>query len=304
MLQREVLDHYIHEVGNWCESVLHILDSRAVEIYDVQMLEYRIQTLLDRLQENYIDYDIDFVYELSNDVESIENQFQEVFASGHYEEYARGIQADKVRSVPIGSHVLPPLPYPYEALEPYISKEIMQIHHDKHHRSYVEGLNKAEKMMEKARESGDYDLLKHWEREAAFHGSGHYLHTIFWNNMQQGGGQPSGKLLRLLKRDFGSFEWFKRHFTEAANRVEGSGWALLVWSPRSGRLEILQTTSHHLFSQLDTLVLLALDVWEHAYYLQYKNQKDEYIRNWWHIVNWNNVAERLAKAEKVEWQPY
>lgn len=304
MSQRDLFDHYIYEVGDWCESVLHVLDSRAAEIYDVHMLEYRIQTLLDRIKGKKIDYDVDFVYELSDDVERIQYQLQDVFASGQYEEYARGYSNTAVRAVPVGSHILPPLPYAYNALEPYISKEIMRLHHDKHHRNYVEGLNTAEKMLAKARESGDYDILKHWEREAAFHGSGHFLHTIFWNNMKQGGSLPKGRLLQLIQRDFGSLEHFQRHFSEAANRVEGSGWALLVWSPRSGRLDLLQSTLHHLFAQWDTIVLLALDVWEHAYYLQYENRKEEYIRNWWNIVNWDNVAQRLETAERVEWQPY
>ena len=159
--------------------------------------------------------------------------------------------------------------------------------------------------MQKARNTGDYDLLKHWEREAAFHGSGHYLHTIFWSNMKKGGGRvPGGTLLPQLEQDFGSFDRFQTHFTEAANKVEGSGWAILVWSPRSGRLEILQSTLHQLFTQWDTIPLLVLDVWEHAYYLQYQNRKEEYIRNWWNVVDWNNVEERFQKARKLQWQPF
>ncbi|QSB50206.1 superoxide dismutase [Parageobacillus toebii] len=207
--------------------------------------------------------------------------------------------------VAAGRHVLPPLPYSYDALEPHISREIMRLHHTKHHQSYVDGLNKAEKMMKKARETNDYELLKHWEREAAFHGSGHYLHTIFWNNMHpKGGGQPRGELLEQIKRDFGSFERFKRHFTEAAKSVEGVGWALLVWSPRSHRLEILQTEKHQFMTQWDTIPLLVIDVWEHAYYLQYKNDRAAYINSWWNVVNWRDVEERFEQARKLRWKPF
>ncbi|MFD3446162.1 superoxide dismutase [Microbacteriaceae bacterium 4G12] len=305
MVQQELFNHYFHEVENWCESVLHVLDSRASEIYDVHMLEYKIQLLLDRIKVNYPEGDIEFIYQVSDDVENIQHYLQEALATGHYEEYAMYERNTTFSAVPIGGHVLPPLPYPYDALEPYIAKRIMMLHHDKHHRSYVEGLNKAEKMMELARKTNNFELIKHWEREAAFHGSGHYLHTIFWNNMKKGGGgQPRGKLLQKLVHDFGSFAQFKAHFMEAANKVEGVGWAILVWAPRSGRLEILQGTLHQLFTQWDTIPLLVLDVWEHAYYLQYENRKEEYVQNWWNTVNWQDVEDRFQKASQLEWQPY
>ncbi|MEH7222815.1 superoxide dismutase [Bacillus sp. JJ1566] len=214
-------------------------------------------------------------------------------------------EVQEMRRVGIGQHTLPPLPYNYDALEPYISTEIMRLHHDKHHKSYVDGLNKAEKMMEKARNTGDYELLKHWEREAAFNGSGHYLHTIFWNVMKpKGGGMPGRELLRQINRDFGSFEVFKRHFSEAANKVEGVGWAILVWSPRAGHLEILQAERHQFMTQWDTIPLLVLDVWEHAYYLQYKNVRADYVKNWWNIVNWNEVEHRFNEASKLQWKQY
>ncbi|WP_017755634.1 superoxide dismutase [Calidifontibacillus oryziterrae] len=208
-------------------------------------------------------------------------------------------------AVGIGEHKLPPLPYPYDALEPYISEQIMKLHHDKHHKSYVDGLNKSEKMMETARENNDFELLKHWEREAAFHGSGHYLHTIFWNNMKpNGGGRPKGQLLKQIEENFGGFDQFKSHFTEAANKVEGVGWAILVWSPRSHRLEILQSEKHQHYTQWDTIPLLVLDVWEHAYYLQYLNEKKQYVDQWWNVVNWNDVSNRFLEAKKIKWKPF
>lgn len=207
--------------------------------------------------------------------------------------------------VEIGKHTLPPLPYAYDALEPVISEEIMILHHTKHHQSYVDGLNKAEKNLADARKSGDFSLVKHWSRELAFHGSGHYLHTIFWNNMSpNGGGKPSGKLLKEIEKYFGSFDAFKKHFTEAAKAVEGVGWAVLVWSPPSRRLEILQSERHMILTQWDTIPLLVLDVWEHAYYLQYKNERGPYVDNWWNIVNWNDVEQRFLKAKQLTWKPY
>ncbi|RXJ03862.1 superoxide dismutase [Anaerobacillus alkaliphilus] len=209
------------------------------------------------------------------------------------------------KRVPIGQHKLPPLPYAYNALQPYIDEEIMRLHHAEHHKSYVDGLNKAEKEMEKARKNDDFDLLKHWEREAAFHGAGHYLHTIFWNVMSpKGGGTPKGSLAEQINLDFGSFDLFKKHFSNAAKKVEAVGWAILVWAPRAGRLEILQAEKHQNLSQWDVIPILPLDVWEHAYYLQYKNKRDLYVDNWWNVVNWDHVSSRFEKAQKVKWETY
>ncbi|MDR6998600.1 superoxide dismutase [Neobacillus niacini] len=206
------------------------------------------------------------------------------------------------KSLAAGGHTLPELSYPYNALEPYISEEIMRLHHGQHHQSYVNGLNNAELNLKKARESNDYSLIKHWSRELAFHGSGHYLHTIFWKNMSpNGGGVPQGPLKDEIESYFGSFSSFKRHFTEAAKQVEGAGWALLVWSPMARHLEILQTERHMLLTQWNTVPLLVLDVWEHAYYLQYKNKRAEYVENWWNIINWHDVGMRFEKAADIKW---
>ncbi|MGG1311676.1 MULTISPECIES: superoxide dismutase [Cohnella] len=221
------------------------------------------------------------------------------------EDGARPSSAEIGRPVPIGGHTLPPLPYPYNALEPYIDEKTMRIHHDKHHQSYVDGLNKAELKLQEARRRNDFDLVKHWERELAFNGAGHYLHTIFWDAMSpKGGGKPAGPLADQISRDFGSYDAFKRQFTEAANKVEGGGWAILVWSPRSRRLEILTAEKHQNLSQWDIVPLLPLDVWEHAYYLKHQNDRAAYIKDWWNVVNWPYVAERFAKARTLQWPPY
>ncbi|WP_127588715.1 Fe-Mn family superoxide dismutase [Paenibacillus koleovorans] len=209
------------------------------------------------------------------------------------------------REVPIGGHSLPPLPYNYNALEPHIDEKTMRLHHDRHHQVYVDGLNRAEQKMAEARQTGDFDLIKHWEREAAFHGAGHYLHTLFWESMHpRGGGSPDGELAKRIERDFGGYQPFRHHFTAAAAQVEGGGWALLVWAPRSGRLEILQAQHHQHQTQWDAIPLLPLDVWEHAYYLKYQNKRSDYIEAWWDIVHWPTVNERYEAARQLKRQPY
>ncbi|MFC3750378.1 Fe-Mn family superoxide dismutase [Paenibacillus sp. GCM10012306] len=214
-------------------------------------------------------------------------------------------ESRELSAVPIGGHRLPPLPYAYNALEPYIDEKTMRIHHDKHHQSYVDGLNTAETKLAQARKSGNFDLVKHWERELAFNGAGHYLHTIFWNVMSpQGGGRPTGPLMDAIEQSFGSYDSFKQQFSQAANKVEGGGWAILVWSPRSHRLEILTAEKHQNLSQWDVIPLLVLDVWEHAYYLKHQNKRDDYIKDWWNVVNWPYVSERFDAASKLAWQPY
>ncbi|MCC6799458.1 MAG: superoxide dismutase [Anaerolineae bacterium] len=194
---------------------------------------------------------------------------------------------------------LPPLPYAYDALEPHIDEQTMRLHHDKHHLSYVNGLNAALDKLAAAREAGDFALVKHWSREAAFHGSGHFLHSIFWPNMAPAGsgpGEPSGDLAAQIAKDFGSFNAFKAQFGAAAGAVEGSGWALLVWEPNAGQLEVLTAEKHQNLTQWGVVPLLVLDVWEHAYYLKYQNNRGAYVTAWWNVVNWADVAERFAAA--------
>ncbi len=191
-------------------------------------------------------------------------------------------------------HVLPPLDYPYEALEPHIDAQTMRLHHDIHHMAYVTGLNNAEAKLAAARESKDFALVKHWERELAFHGAGHFLHCIFWKNMSpNGGGKPSGALLNNIEKDFGSYDAFVAHFKAAAAAVEGSGWALLVKNWPANKLEILTAEKHQNLTQWVTEPLLALDVWEHAYYLKYQNKRADYITAFLNVVNWKDIEARF-----------
>ncbi len=199
----------------------------------------------------------------------------------------------------MSKHELPPLPYAYDALEPYYDEQTVRLHHDIHHKGYVDGLNNAEAKIREAREKSDFSMIKHWEREIAFHGSGHLLHTMFWENMKpNGGGEPSGAIAEAIAKDFGSFEIFKKQFSAAAAGVEGSGWALLCWSPDFNKLEIFTAEKHQNLTQWGVVPLLALDVWEHAYYLKYQNKRAAFIDAWWNLVNWEDVNRRYTKASK------
>ncbi len=199
-------------------------------------------------------------------------------------------------------HQLPPLPYAYDALEPVISAEIMTLHHDKHHAGYVRGLNAAEAALAQARAAGDYAMVQHWSRQAAFNGGGHYLHAMFWKMMAPpnngGGGEPTGALADKINEDFGNFGNFKAHFSAAAKGVEGSGWGLLHYRPDDDRLLVLQAENQQKLSPWGTTPILGIDVWEHAYYLDYKNDRGAYVDAWWNVVNWNEVAANLEKLRK------
>ena len=198
----------------------------------------------------------------------------------------------------MNKHELPALPYPYEALEPYYDEQTVRIHHDAHHKAYVDGLNNAESKIAEAREKGDFGLIKHWERELAFHGSGHLLHSLFWTNMKPGGGGPAtGDVAERIEKDFGSFEKFKGQFSAAATAVEGSGWALLCWSRDFGNLVILTAEKHQNLTQWGVVPIMALDVWEHAYYLKYQNKRAAFVESWWNLVNWEDVSTRLKKVQ-------
>ncbi len=194
---------------------------------------------------------------------------------------------------------LPELPYRYDALEPYYDRQTLRIHHDTHHKAYVDGLNNAQSKLEEARGKGDYSLIKHWERELAFHGSGHILHTLFWESMSpDASGKPTDSLAQQIITDFGSYEAFKEHFISSALTVEGSGWTVLGWNPAFDKLEILQVEKHQNLTLWGLIPVLVIDVWEHAYYLSHQNRRLEYINSWWNIANWNEANKKLINAKR------
>ena len=194
---------------------------------------------------------------------------------------------------------LPELPYAYDALEPHISAEIMTLHHDKHHATYVAGANAALEALEKAREEGgNPDTIRALSKNLAFNLGGHTNHSIFWKNLSpNGGGEPTGELAEAINRDFGSFEGFKANFTGAALGLQGSGWAVLGYDHIADRLVVEQLTDQQGNTSAGLTPLLMLDMWEHAFYLQYKNVKADYVKAVWNVFNWDDVAERFAAAK-------
>ena len=198
-------------------------------------------------------------------------------------------------------YTLPDLDYDFGALEPHISAQIMELHHGKHHKTYVEKANETLEKLAESREKGDFTRIAALERSLAFNLSGHVLHSIFWKNMTpKGGGRPQGELLDQIVGDFGSFESFQKQMTEVASTVMGSGWAALVWEPLAQRLLTCQIYDHQSNLSQGSLPLMVIDAWEHAYYLQYKNAKTEFFKAVWNLWHWTDVAERLRLARRVQ----
>jgi superoxide dismutase, Fe-Mn family len=196
-------------------------------------------------------------------------------------------------------YVLPALEYDYGALEPHISGKIMELHHDKHHKAYVDGANKTLEQLQEARQKGSFDAVGTLERTLAFNVSGHVLHSIFWRNLApKSGGRPSGELAQALDRHFGTFDAFKQQLTKTAATIQGSGWAALMWDTLSHQLVITQIHDHQSSTIQGAVPLMVLDAWEHAYYLQYFNEKAKFFDAVWNLWNWNDIAQRLTDARR------
>ncbi|MEO7589037.1 MAG: superoxide dismutase [Arachnia sp.] len=196
------------------------------------------------------------------------------------------------------TYTLPDLDYDYGALAPHIAPEIMELHHSKHHAAYVKGANTALEQLAEARATGSLGPVNKLEKDLAFHLGGHINHSVFWKNMSpDGGGRPEGEVASALEEFFGGFEAFQKHFNAVANGVQGSGWSMLVWDTLGQRMNINQLFDQQGNLPSGQIALLQLDMWEHAYYLQYKNVKGDYVDAWWNVVNWNDVAQRLTKAQ-------
>lgn len=192
------------------------------------------------------------------------------------------------------TYTLPKLNYAYDALEPHLSARIIELHHSKHHQAYVDGANATLNKLTTTREAGDFGALVGLEKTLAFHLSGHVLHSIYWTNLTpKGGGEPNGKLRDAINKEFTSFTSFKAHMTQATIGVQGSGWALLSWDPLGARLVIEQVENHQNSTVQNATVLLAIDAWEHAYYLQYENRRADYAQEIWNVINWDDVTDRF-----------
>ena len=198
-------------------------------------------------------------------------------------------------------YTLPQLSYGYDQLQPYISKEQLTLHHQKHHQAYVNGANAILERLDKARKEGaDFDV-KATLKELSFHIGGHLLHSLFWANLApsgKGSGKPTGTLSTALEKEFGGFDRFKKEFSLAATAVEGSGWAALSFCRQTNRPIIMQIEKHNTNVYPMFTILMVVDVWEHAYYLDYKNERAKFVDAFWNIVNWDEVSKRLERILK------
>jgi len=197
----------------------------------------------------------------------------------------------------MAEYTLPDLPYDYGALEPHISGRIMELHHDKHHATYVAGANTALERLAEARDKGALETVNLYEKNLAFNLAGHLNHAVFWVNLSpDGGDRPAGDLATAIDEHFGSFDAFQKHFAAAAVGIQGSGWAVLAWDSVGQKLIVFQLYDHQGNLPLGVVPIVLLDMWEHAFYLDYVNVKADYVKAWWNIVNWADAAERLSRA--------
>jgi Fe-Mn family superoxide dismutase len=195
----------------------------------------------------------------------------------------------------VAEYSLPDLPYDYGALAPHIAPEIMELHHSKHHNTYVTALNDTLDKLAAAREKGDFAAIVGLEKTLSFNLGGHINHSIFWNNLSpDGGGKPTGDLAAAIDDQFGSFDAFQGQFTAAASTIQGSGWAILAREPIANKLLIFQLFDQQAGVPVGLTPVVMLDMWEHAFYLQYKNVKPDYIKAWWNVVNWADAQNRFG----------
>jgi len=200
----------------------------------------------------------------------------------------------------VSEYTLPDLSYDYGALEPHVSGQIMELHHSKHHQTYVTALNGVVGKLAEARAGGSFDAIVGLEKTLAFNLGGHVNHSIFWQNLSaDGGDKPTGELASAIDDEFGSFDAFQAHFTAAATTIQGSGWAILGWDTLGSRLLIHQLYDQQANLPAGQIPLVMLDMWEHAFYLQYKNVKPEYVKAWWNVANWADAQARFARARST-----
>lgn len=196
-------------------------------------------------------------------------------------------------------HSLPQLPYEYNALEPVVSREIMNIHHSKHHQTYVNNLNAAEEKLAAAQSKGDISTVISLAPALKFNGGGHINHTIFWQNLSPNGGEPSAELLKAIEQDFSSLDNMKNQLTAATVGVQGSGWGWLAYNKQAKRLQIATCQNQDPLEPTTGLIpLFGIDVWEHAYYLQYKNVRPDYVKAIFDVANWKDISQRYEAAHK------
>lgn len=197
----------------------------------------------------------------------------------------------------MADYTLPELPYDYDALNPFISGKIMELHHSKHHNTYVTGLNTAIEKLEEARATESFGAIAGIEKNLSFNLGGHINHSIFWKNLSpDGGDKPTGELAAAIDDNFGSFDKFRAHFEQVALTIQGSGWSILAWDTLGQKLLVVQLYDQQSNIPATLIPIAQLDMWEHAFYLDYLNVKADYVKAWWNIVNWADAQERFAAA--------
>ncbi|MCL2454270.1 MAG: superoxide dismutase [Micrococcales bacterium] len=200
----------------------------------------------------------------------------------------------------MADYTLPDLPYDYAALEPHISGRIMELHHDKHHAAYVAGANAALAKLAEARDADDFAAVNLQEKNLAFNLGGHVNHSVFWENLSpDGGGEPTGELAAAIDEFFGSHQKFRKHFAANAVGIQGSGWSVLAWDSVGARLAVFQLYDQQANFPVGIVPIVMLDMWEHAFYLDYVNVKADYVNAWWNIVSWADASERFARARST-----
>jgi len=224
-----------------------------------------------------------------------------VFSAGNANAFTQNLTdnpIDKLVDVN-GNYIQQPLPYNESFLEPYMDAETMHLHYTFHHGGAVKAANKDLQMIKKALDDNNLETIDHWTKKLSYHFSSHVLHSIFWTNLGNKTTAPTGDLLKRIEKDFGSYDRLKIYLAATSKNVDGNGWGILGYQPYSDKLTILQCENHEKLTQWGVIPLLVVDVWEHAYYLKYKNKRADFVDNMLQIINWDNVAQRLDNALKL-----
>jgi Fe-Mn family superoxide dismutase len=198
-----------------------------------------------------------------------------------------------------GNFIHLPLPYNQNFLEPFMDEETVHLHHMFHHGGAVKAANKDAEMIRQALNENKIETIDYWTRKLSYHFSSHVLHTVFWTNLTNKKNSPQGELLKKIEKDFGSFDKLKTYIVKTSKDVDGNGWGILGYQPYSDKLAIMQCENHEKLTQWGVIPILVIDVWEHAYYLKYKNKRSDFVDNLFSIINWDNVADRLNTAMKI-----
>ena len=198
-----------------------------------------------------------------------------------------------------GNYIMQALPYSENFLEPYMDAETMHLHYTFHHGGAVKGANKDLETIKKALDENNLETVDYWTKKLSFHFSSHVLHSIFWTNLTNKKNEPSGELQKRIEKNFGSFDRLKFLIAATSKNVDGNGWGIVAYQPYSDSLTVLQCENHEKLTQWGAIPLLVIDVWEHAYYLKYKNKRTDFVDAVFNIINWDNVAQRLNDATKL-----